>query len=265
MASVGDIMELLESIAPFDLQESYDNAGLITGNVSQEVKGIMFSLDATPEVIDEAVKKSCNVVISHHPILFRGIKRLNGSNYVERALIKAIKNDVALIAIHTNLDNILENGVNGKIAEKLRVLDLEPLRYKITPHTDYETGSGVFGYLENPMPAMEFLHFLKDTMKAGCVKYTEITSDTIHKVAICGGSGSFLLPDAISREADIFITADFKYHEFFDADGKIIIADIGHYESEQFTIELLFELITKNFTTFAAHYSNQKTNPVKYL
>ena len=262
---VRDLMEFLNGVAPFDLQEDYDNAGLIVGRETQVVTGVIVSLDATEEVIEEAIDKGCNVVLSHHPILFKGIKRLNGSNYVERAIIKAIKNDIALIAIHTNLDNVLSNGVNERIAMTIGLQDIEILRNKNSLHTDYLVGSGVIGFMPESMPAKDFLVHLKEKMKAGCIKYTEIVKENIRKVAICGGSGGFLLNDAIGQRADIFVTSDYKYHEFFDADGKIIIADIGHYESEQYTIDLLLELIKDNFITFAAHYTNHNTNPVKYL
>ena len=262
---VQDLMEFLNGVAPFDLQEDYDNAGLIVGRETQVVTGVIVSLDATEVVIEEAITKGCNVVLSHHPILFKGIKRLNGSNYVERAIIKAIKNDIALIAIHTNLDNVLSNGVNERIAMTIGLRDTEILRGKLSQHTDYMVGSGIIGYLPEPLSTNNFLMHLKEKMKAGCIKYTERVKENISKVAICGGSGGFLLNDAIEQNADIFVTSDYKYHEFFDADGKIIIADIGHYESEQYTIDLLLELIKDNFITFAAHYTNHNTNPVKYL
>jgi dinuclear metal center YbgI/SA1388 family protein len=247
------------------LQEDYDNAGIIVGLPEMEVKGVIVSLDATPAVIEEAVARGCNVVVSHHPIVFRGLKRFNGSNYVERAVMEAIKNDIALIAIHTNLDNVLDNGVNTRIAEKLGIRDYDALRPKVSNHTDYETGSGLIGYLDEPKETMSFLKMVKSKMNTGVLKYTAINCPQVHKIAVCGGSGRFLLEDAIKQEADVFITSDIKYHEYFDADGKIILADIGHFESEQFTIDLIFEFITKNFSIFAAHYTKVNTNPVKYL
>lgn len=263
--TVQDIMEFLEQIAPFDLQESYDNSGHLIGDPDMEVTGVLCSLDCTEPIIDEAEERGCNVVVCHHPIIFSGLRRLTGADYVERTVINAIKKGMAIIAIHTNLDNVLTNGVNEVIAEKIGLRDIDLLQRKDSVHSDYETGSGVIGYLDNAMPAMDFLHHLKESMEVNVVKYTDLVRPMVHKVAVCGGSGRFLLDKAIAEEADIFISADFKYHDFFDANGKIIIADIGHYESEQFTIQLLFQLINENFSNFAAHYSNHNTNPVKYL
>jgi dinuclear metal center YbgI/SA1388 family protein len=265
MITLQDLYNALQSLAPFDLQEDYDNAGIIVGLPQMKVKGVVISLDATPAVIEEAISKGCNVVVSHHPIVFRGLKRFNGSNYVEKAVMTAIKKDVALIAIHTNLDNVLDNGVNTQIAQKLGIRDFDALRPKVSDHTDYDTGSGLIGYLDEPMGTMTFLKMVKLKMKAEVLKYTAITCPQVHKVAVCGGSGRFLLEDAIKRKADVFITSDVKYHEYFDADEKIILADIGHYESEQFTIDLIYEFITKNFSNFASHYTKVNTNPVKYL
>lgn len=265
MTTLGDLYESLHGLAPFDLQEDYDNSGIIVGSFDMEVKGIMISLDATPEVIEDARANGCNIVLSHHPIVFRGLKRFNGSNYVERAVMMAIKYNIALIAIHTNLDNVLTNGVNTKIADKLGIRDYDALRLKESRHSDYEAGAGLIGFLEEPMQTKAFLKMVKKTMAVGCLKYTEIVKDEVHKIAVCGGSGLFLLQDAINQNADVFITSDVKYHEFFDANGKIILADIGHFESEQFTIELLFEFIKKNFSIFAPHYTKVNTNPVKYL
>lgn len=265
MTTVRELYESLHGLAPFDLQEDYDNSGIIVGSYDKEVKGIIISLDATPEVIEEARERGCNVVLSHHPIVFRGLKRFNGNNYVERAVIMAIKYDIALIAIHTNLDNVLANGVNTKIADKLGIRDYDALRPKETTHTDYEVGSGLIGYLEEPVETTAFLKMVKKKMGTNCLRHTEIVSKKVHKIAVCGGAGKFLLADAIRQKADVFITSDVKYHEFFDADGKIILADIGHFESEQFTIELLYEFIKKNFSIFAPHYTKVNTNPVKYL
>ena len=265
MITVKDLMEYLESIAPFDLQEGYDNSGHLVGDPDMEVRGVLCSLDCTEDIVAEAVQRDCNVVVAHHPIIFSGMKRLTGNTYIERTVISAIKNEIALIAIHTNLDNVLTNGVNEKIASRLGLEDVNILVPKKSLHTDYETGSGITGYLREPMEALDFLHVLKKNMKASMIKYTPLVKKHVHKIAVCGGSGRFLLDAAIASSADVFISADFKYHDYFDANGQIIIADIGHYESEQFTIELLYGLINENFSNFAAHYSNHNTNPVKYL
>jgi len=349
MPTIQAITSHLESIAPSSYQESYDNAGLITGDGNTAATGVVLCLDATEAVIDEAIVKGCNLVVAHHPIVFRGLKKLNGKNYVERTLIKAIKNDVAIYAIHTNLDNVYHQGVNAKIAEmlglkntrilapkkelkKLAVLVPEmamaPLRaalfeagagrvngwsdvsfaglgaatsaegllamFKLevlypsgnevavlralhaqAPGAHFEVsalenpsleiGSGFIGELPRALAEEAFLAQLKKTMKAGVVRHTRPLGKPVKTVALCGGAGSFLLPQAIAQKADVFITGDFKYHEFFDADGKIVIADIGHYESEQFTIGLLQDIIAGKFPTFALHLTKVNTNPVYYL
>lgn len=332
--TIKELVRHLHDIAPPRYQESYDNSGLITGDESHEVEGVMFCLDATEEVIDEAVREDCNLVVAHHPILFRPIDRLTGEDYVQRTLIKAIRNEVAILAVHTNLDNVLEHGVNQKIAqrlglEKTRILApkdvaleaqfivemdladelLESIRslghtdifslpdpsgqyskfsvfttearqgevdailssqaeywsWQETARDDDEVGSGIIGELPEPRDEMEFLRFLKKRMKTSCVKYTPLLNREVKRVALCGGAGGFLLKDAIASGADVFITSDIKYHEFFDADGQIVLTDIGHYESEQFTIDLLYDIVSDKFSTFALHKTSVRTNPVNYL
>jgi dinuclear metal center YbgI/SA1388 family protein len=334
--TIQSIIHHLEQIAPPVYQESYDNAGLITGDPSWEVKGVLTSLDATESVIEDAIAQGCNLVVAHHPIIFKGLKKITGANYVERTIIKAIKADVAIYAIHTNLDNVLHRGVNEKIARRLGLQELRILAPKrmaysgkfliseghkepissalreaaisvtsmtaafgngqyvlevtynegqeralqsivnqFTPGQDFPRGkienksraigSGVIGELSEPIPVQAFLRHLKEKMKAGVVRHTELIHPSVQKVAICGGAGSFLLGAAKRQGADIFITADYKYHEFFDADGQIIIADIGHYESEQFTIDLLHEIISETFSTFAVYKTRVNTNPVQYF
>jgi len=362
MITVKSIVSYLEGIAPKQLQESYDNAGLITGNLDMKLKGAIISLDCTEDVIDEAIAKNANIIIAHHPILFRGIKSLTGKNYVERTIIKAIKNDIAIYAIHTNLDNIL-NGVNKKLAEIINLQNckvLKPLKnlqklvtfipvkntsevvsklhktgagnignysecgFKVTgkgffkannnanpaigtrnkkeeveedrveiifpdylstsiiktlknihpyeevayyitnlENKNQESGAGMIGELPKGMTVDAFLKHLKKTLSLACIKHT-IFDKKIKKVAICGGSGSFLLNDAMQKGADAFITGDIKYHEFFDADSSILFCDIGHYESEVATKDLLYDLLSKKFTNFALHLSECITNPIKY-
>lgn len=263
MTRIREVIEFLEEIAPLDLQEDYDNSGLIYGFPDAKITGIVFSLDLTEEVLHEAMNKGCNLVISHHPIIFRGIKKFTG-HYVDRVVALAIKNDISIYAIHTNLDNVLENGVNGKIANILRLEETSVLKPKPGMELSEEIGSGVIGYLNKPMEEVVFLDYLKEKMDLKVLKHTALLNKKIEKVSICGGSGSFLLSAAKQVNADVFITADFKYHEFFEADGDIMIIDIGHYESERFTINLLYELITKNFSNFAAHCTKVNTNPIKY-
>ena len=360
-----EITDCLEAFAPLVYQESYDNAGLICGNKNMEITSALICLDSTEAVIDEAISKGCNLVIAHHPIVFKGLKKFNGDNYVERVIIKAIQNNIAIYAAHTNLDNV-HNGVNAKIADKLGLINckiLSPqkgvLKKLVTfcpiekaeqvrtalfaagagsignydecsynnegfgtfrageganpyvgkvgkQHSEKEIrietiypsnieskvmkalfsshpyeevaydlynltnvankiGAGIIGDLKQETDELEFLNLLKSRMKADGIRYTELRNKKIKKVAICGGSGSFLLDDAIKNGADIFVTADFKYHQFFDAENGIIIADIGHYESEQFTNELFYDLLKENFNTFALHLSKINTNPINYL
>lgn len=363
--SLVEIITYLESVAPLNYQESYDNAGLILGSVSSDISSALITLDVTEEVIDEAVVKGCKLIISHHPILFKGIKRLTGSNYVERCVIKAIKNDIAIYAAHTNLDSV-SNGVNSVICRKIgltntRILapakdlllklvtfipvnHLEEVRkaifdagagkignydecsYNITGlgtfrggedtnpflgkkgefHTEEEirfetilpkhlknrvvralldshpyeevaydlyslenelpnVGSGMIGDLPAIENEEDFLLRILGLFNCKVIKHSTLLGKPVRKVAVCGGAGSFLLPRAIVEGADIFITGDFKYHEFFDAEKRIVIADIGHYESEQFTKEVFHELLIKKFPNFALHLSEIKTNPVSYL
>lgn len=362
---IKEVANYLESIAPLYFQEDYDNVGLLVGNSNTALTAVLITLDCTEEVIEEAINLNCNLIITHHPIIFSGLKRLNGRNHVERTIIKAIKNDIAIYTIHTNLDNV-SNGVNAKIAEKLEIKnctvllpkknllrqlavycpssDAEKVRnelfkagagnvgsydecsftsrgegtfkanegcdpylgkvgerhiekeekievifpkhkeeviisamrkahpYEEVAHQIYildnvydNFGSGLVGQLSKEMDSHLFLEKLKKNMRTDSIRHTKLVKGQIKKVAICGGSGSFLLSAAKKEKADIFITADFKYHEFFDAEDDIIIADIGHYESEQFTKELLYDLLTKKFSKFAVQLSKVNTNPIKYL
>ena len=258
-----EVTNFLEQYAPLEYQETYDNCGLIIGDANAEVKGVLITLDCIESVIDEAIATGCNLIVAHHPIIFSGLKKLNGKNYIERTVIKAIKNDIAIYAIHTNLDNV-HNGVSAKIADKLGLENCKVLAPKQELNSDL-VGSGIIGELNIPVDSQVFLKNLKQNMQADCVRYTALVKDKIKTVVVCGGSGSFLLNNAIAAKADVFITADFKYHEFFDTENKIVIADIGHYESEQFTKDLIYDLLVKNFTKFAVRLSKVNTNPIKYL
>lgn len=362
---VRDITSYLESIAPLDYQESYDNSGLIVGDPAMEVTAAIVSLDCTEEIVDEAIARGANMVISHHPIVFRGLKKFNGKNYVERTVIKAIEHKIALYAIHTNLDNVL-GGVNTKIASKLGLENIsilapkgeclkklsvhvprsavdavrdalfaagagaiggydecsfnqagygtfrpreganptigevgvqerveetkievvfpaflerkvlvamfsshpyEEVAYQVVrlDNTLQSVGAGAIGNLSELMSGEEFLRHLKQALGLNIVRHTALLGRPISRVAVCGGAGSFLLADAIRSGADVFVTADFKYHEFFDAEDKTIVADIGHFESERFTQELLLEIIQKKFPNFAVRLTELDTNPIKYF
>lgn len=363
---VKDIVQCIEHIAHPSYQEAYDNSGLIIGDKNAVLQGVLICLDVTEAVVQEAKDLGFNLIVAHHPIIFGGLKKITGGSFVERTVIAAIKNDIAIYAVHTNLDNVLKNGVNSKIAEKIGLKNckiLSPKKavlkklYTYVPLHDAEKikealfqagagnighysecsfsvegtgtfmgseeskpavgekgkrhheqeqkievilpaykeaavlsallaahpyeevayeiisldnsykelGSGLIGELEEALPFLDFLQAMKVNMKTDCVRYTPIHKKEVKKIAVCGGSGSFLLKKAISAGADVFISGDFKYHEFFDAEDRIVIADIGHFESEQFTIELIYEILSQKFPTFAFRKTKVKTNPINYL
>ena len=262
MATIRELCTYLEEVAPLHLQEPYDNAGLIVGNPEVQITNALICLDSTEAVVDEAIELGCNIIIAHHPIVFSGLKKFTGRTYIERTIIKAIKHDIAIYAIHTNLDNVYQNGVNGKIASKIGLTNTCILAPKDETR---DVGSGMVGLLSEEMNLTQFLVHLKEKMQLNTIKYTNQSHEKVRKIAVCGGSGSFLLEQAIQTGADVFITADYKYHQFFDANNQIVIVDIGHYESEFFTIELLQELINEKFITFAPRCTEVNTNPINYL
>jgi dinuclear metal center YbgI/SA1388 family protein len=362
---ISEIISHLETIAPTAYQENYDNAGLLTGSSNWECSGVIVTLDATEEVVLEAVSKKYNLIIAHHPIIFDGLRKINGKNYVEKTIIAAIKNDIAIYAIHTNLDNVL-NGVNGKMADMLGLINKKILQPKTsllkklftfvpTDHLEnvrnaifktgagtignynevsfgaegtgsfkanenakpfvgetgqrhyekeikieiifpaylqqqivealikshpYEEvaydiielvnhhpqiGSGLTGELPEPLDENLFLEKIKQVFCLSVIRHTPLTGKSVKKIALCGGAGSFLISNALGAHADFYITSDVKYHEFFDANGQMVIADIGHFESEQFTIDLLQNILREKFPTFAVLKTSVKTNPVQYL
>ncbi|MDQ3290640.1 MAG: Nif3-like dinuclear metal center hexameric protein [Bacteroidota bacterium] len=364
MTKIKEITALLETIAPLSYQESYDNAGLQTGSPEDTVTGIVVTLDCTEAVLEEAIENNCNLIIAHHPVIFKPLKKLTGQNSVERIIIKALQNNLAIYACHTNLDSVL-TGVNHKIGEKLGLQNMqilapksgllrklitfvpiqntvavlqalhlagagnigdykncsfqvagtgtfqptgnanptigeinkqefvpenrvevifpghlevsllkalrqahpyEEVAYDIIPLTNLnqEVGAGMMGELPEALPEQDFIQHLKQSMNLTLVKHTGFRQKKIKKVAVCGGTGSFLIKDAIRHQADVFITADLKYHEYFEAENRIILADIGHYESEVFTKELFYDIIKKSFTNFAVLLSKVNTNPVRY-
>ena len=362
---LAEITDFLESLAPLNYQEDYDNAGLIVGSPNDEIQGALVTLDCTEQIVDEAIAKNCNLIIAHHPIVFKGLKKLNGKNYVERVVLKAIKNNIALYAIHTNLDSV-QHGVNAEICKRIGLSDTKILAPKsgilkklvtfcerkdaeflrnilfeagaghinhygecsfnidgigtfrgdnksnptlgepeileyanetrieviikaqdeckilsaLLKNHPYEevaydiyalenklqnVGSGMIGELEQAIEGGDFLRLVKNNMKATVLRHTAMLPKKVKKVAVCGGSGSFLLKNAIAAGADAFVTADFKYHEFFDAEDKIMIVDIGHYESEQFTSNLLVANIQEKFPNFAIRLTEHNTNPIIYF
>lgn len=263
--TVKELSIYLEEMAPLSAQESYDNSGLLVGQFNETISGIMICLDCTEEVLNEALEMGCNTIVCHHPILFNPLKKLTYQNYTQRIIANALKNNLQIYAIHTNLDNYLIEGVNTKIANKLELQDLESLTPLSEKFDSKAFGSGMIGNLKKPMRVEDFFEFLIQKMQTPLIRHTSMVKEKIERVAICGGSGSFLLPRALDKKGDVFVTADFKYHQFFDADNEIIIADIGHYESEQYTIELLHEILSRKFNNFAVCSTKINTNPVQYF
>ena len=260
------------------LQESYDNSGLIVGDRDAEVTRALLCLDCTEAVVDEAIVKGCDIIIAHHPIVFGGLKRFTGGDYVQRTVIKAIQNNIAIYACHTNLDNVLRGGVNERIAQQLgfdveRVLrpiaadfgSFASSRGVVDSEVFRTAGAGILCNLQKPMNVLDFLQHVKERMGAEVVKYTKCDIEVVGKVAICGGAGSFLIGDALRAGADAFITSDVKYHEFFDAQGKMLLCDIGHYESEKYTIDLFSNILSAKFPKFATIFAGTITNPIDYL
>lgn len=259
MTKIKDISNSLEEFAPLNLQENYDNAGLLVGDPEIKVEGILLCLDSTEEVIDEAINKKCNLIIAHHPIIFGGIKKIQAQHYVEKTIRKAIKNDIAIYASHTNLDNVYK-GVNNKIAQKLNLVNTEILKPKI----DDNTGSGMLGELKEGMKEGEFLQYVKDKMSINVIRHSPLLHKKIKKVALCGGAGSFLIKVALSKNADAYITGDIKYHEFFEPNSELLLLDIGHYESEQYTTEIFHKVLSGKFPNIALQFSEVNTNPINY-
>lgn len=360
------ITSILEEFAPLALQEDYDNAGLITGNVNMDITSALVCIDITEDVIDEAITKECNLIISHHPLIFKGLKKITGNNYIERCIIKAIKHNIALYSAHTNLDSV-SKGVSFKMCEKIGINNPKILNTSASklcklvcycpigkPSVDVRTamfeagagnignysqcsfnsegtgsfmgndnsnpfvgnkneihfekeqkievivprhnikqvvsemlkahpyeevaydiinienenptiGFGMIGELDNEIDSETFLLSLKEIFNCKYIRHTDLKNKTIKTVAVCGGSGSFLINKAMQQKADIFITGDIKYHDYFYTENKIILADIGHYESEQFTKDIFYEIVTKKLPKFAVQFSEVNTNPINYI
>lgn len=254
------VIDALEQFAPLPLQESYDNAGLQVGLTEAEISGALLCLDVTEAVVDEAVDKGCNLIVAHHPLIFRKLAHVSNGSYVERAVIKAIKNDVVIVAMHTNMDNALD-GVNFKMAEKMRLTDLQPLQ---GPVIDGKW-SGVVGTLPAPMPAEAFIRMLKERFGVASVRANELLQREVSRVALCGGAGSFMLADALRAGADAFVTGEMGYHEFFGHEQQIQICVIGHYESEQYTTEIFRDIISRECPEVKTCIAETLTNPIVYL
>ncbi len=258
---ISEIISTIEELAPRAYQESYDNAGLCVGNAQAEAHGALLCLDVTEDVMHEALDKKANLIISHHPVIFGGLKQITGSSATERIVQLAIKHDIALYAAHTNLDSV-RGGVSEKMCDKLGLKNREILQ---STNERPDVGLGMVGELEQPMPVEDFLLLVKQAFGNTCIKYTKGNKTNIYKVAVCGGSGSSLISKAILSEADAYITGDLKYHELQNTTGRIVAVDVGHYESEIAAVDIFYEVITKKFPNFAAYLSTVVTNYVNYL
>ena len=252
---IQEVIDYLNEIYPLRLQESYDNAGHKVGDASRELTGVLVTLDVTSEVIDEAVKLGYNLIVSHHPMIFGGLKSLVPSTELTRMLERLIKTDICVYSAHTNLDN-LKGGVSYILAEKLGMENVRTLR----PIDDEGMGGGAIGELPNPMEVTDFIKHLKERLDLPAIRCSAGMSGSVKRVALCGGSGSFMIDDAAEAGADIYLTADVKYHDFQKAVGRIWVADICHYESEQFAQELIYNDIIKKFNTFACRITSVKTS-----
>jgi dinuclear metal center YbgI/SA1388 family protein len=365
MATVKDITNYIEELAPLAYAESFDNVGLLVGSYTTEVSGVLVALDTLENIVDEAIEKNCNLIVSFHPIVFSGLKKFNGNSYVERVVMKAIKNDIAIYATHTALDNSFK-GVSAKMCEVLGLINFkvlipqknnikklltyvpienanrlrkalfaqgagnignydscsfnvegfgtyrgnensnpavgkkgelrsekemiigiifekhlegkilkalydnhpyEEVAYEITTleNKHQHIGMGMIGEFDQEMSEVDFLKHTKKTMNTDCIRHSKLTNKRIKKVAVLGGAGSFAIENAKNAGADAFISADFKYHEFYKAENQLLITDVGHYESEQFTKNLLVDYLTKKFTNFAVILSDKNTNPIHYI
>lgn len=258
---IKEVLSALERFAPLPLQEGWDNAGLQIGLTEAEVSGALLCLDVNEAIVDEAIEKGCNLIVSHHPLLFKGLKTISDGDYVQRTVIKAILNRIAIVSMHTNMDNA-KGGVNYKIAEHLGLHDVEFFAEK---SGNIEAGSGVVGLLPEPMSATDFIQLVKERFGVKCAQCNELLLRPVNKVAICGGSGDFLLGDAIAQGADAFITGEMHYHVYFGQEQNIQICVIGHYESEQFTSEIFKSIIEDECSGLPVMIAKTSTNPIIYL
>ena len=259
--TVKDIMGCITEIAPLQWQEDYDNAGLQVGDVNREIHKALVALDVTEAVVDEAIAKSCDLIISHHPLIFKGLKHLTPQTYIERAVVNAIKHDVAIVSMHTNLDNSYL-GVSCVLAERLGLSHLRILQpSSMAPEL---CGAGMIGVFENPMEETAFLALVAEQLGTPCLRHSALTGRKIRTVALCGGSGSPFLDDALANHVDAYLTADIKYHDFFVPENRLLLIDGGHFETEQFTKELIKDLIQKKIPNFAAEIAETNTNAVHY-
>ena len=259
---VRQVLDALEQYAPLPLQDGFDNAGLQIGLTEvQEVTGALLCLDVTEAIIDEAERMGCNLIVAHHPLLFHGLKSITGKSYVERCVVKAIQKGIAIYAAHTNLDNA-EGGVNYRIAEKIGLTNLRFLEDKTAA---VPAGAGVVGELPKAENEQDFLLRLKQLFGIRCIRHNRMDGRMIRRVALCGGAGGFLLPNAIAQGADVFLTGEMRYHDYFGHDNDLLIAEMGHYESEQYTIDIFAEVLGARFPELKIVKTSLNTNPINYL
>ena len=257
---LSDLIKIIEDWAPKNFSEDYDNVGLIVGDKNSIINKAIITLDTSEDVIDEAVKNNCNLIITFHPIIFSGLKKITTETYIERVVLKALKNNINIYAIHTNLDNH-PKGVNYIISKKLNLKNVSFL----IPKKNFDIGMGMIGDLQNPEDEYDFLLNLSKKMNSGFLKHSDFLGKKISRVAVLGGSGSFGIGNAIENNADCYVTSDLKYHDYFKAEKKILLIDIGHYESEQFTKDLILDFLNKKIPKFACVKSKINTNPVNYF
>ena len=259
---IRDIAEVIERYAPLRLQESYDNAGLIVGRPEDEVHQALLAVDVTEEVLDEAEQTGCDLIVTHHPIVFHALKRFNSASYVERCVERAIRRGIALYACHTNLDSA-PGGMSWRLAEMLGVEELRVLQP--TDPADGRVGFGVVGELPQSMSVRDFMHRIQERLSVQVIRHSELVREQVRRVALVTGAGASMLGDAVAAGADIYLTADMKYNDFYAPDGRIVAVDVGHFESEYCAIGLLHDIITKKIATFAVHESVHSVNPVNYF
>ncbi len=261
MTTVKDIIDTVCAFAPLSLQENYDNCGLQTGDPQTVSTGVLLAVDMTEKVLDEAIELGFNTILTHHPLIFGGIRNVTPSHSAGRIIMKAIRHDIAVIAAHTNVDKACY-GVSHRMGAMLGLHDMRPLA---ECDDALRTGLGAIGRLPQAMATDLFLHDVKETFGCECLRHTAPVNDTVSVVALCGGSGASLVSEAVEAGADIYVSADFKYHDFFSADGKITLVDAGHFETERCTIDIFYDILTKKFTNFAVRRTSTYTNPVIYL
>ena len=264
---IREITDAIEQYAPLRLQEEWDNAGIQVGNPDADITGILLCTDATEAVVAEAIERGFNLVIAHHPLIFRGLKKIMGRTPVERAVAMAIKHDITIYSAHTNMDSAWQ-GVSFRMADKIGMKNVQFLDVNdVPPYGDSNAttaGCGVIGDIE-PAPAREVLQRVKAAFEVGAVRYSGDGDTIVGRVALCGGAGGFLLDKAVAMGAQLYVTADMRYHDFLDNSQRIVVADIGHYESEHFTKEIFLEIIQKKNPTFAVAFAKNETNQVNYL